>query len=157
MSFATSPLDYSILIQKELGYMVVKCPEFGLHRVVEIPEKLDAKFFDQLKIVIAKTWGEVAVEMKKKKEAKIPLPPRFSAKKSMSTSKNKDYVTPPEASKILGLHKDTVRRLVDSGELESSVSPKGSRRIPYSAVLELKKQMESGEFVVRKKGRPKAA
>lgn len=52
-----------------------------------------------------------------------------------------EYVSLKEASKILGLSESTVRRLFDSGDLQGSRTPKGTRKILRSSADSLLSQM----------------
>ena len=47
-----------------------------------------------------------------------------------------EYLTPPEIAKLFGVHPDTVRRLIDRGELPSvRFGDDGWRRVEKEAVI----------------------
>ena len=127
MKKTLSPFDYPIVIRQNLGFITISVPDLNIIMTEEIPvtKKLEKNFLIKIAKTVGLAWVKVSHQIHRKQTTKH-LP-----------SKTKDILSPrfkgkplkiAQASKILGVSENTLRRLVKRGEISCVKTPRGHRR-----------------------------
>ncbi len=133
MKKTLSAFDYPIVIRQNLGFITISVPDLNIIMTEEIPltKKLEKNFLMKIAKSVGLTWVKVSYQIHRKQTAKrLPsktkdiLSPRFKAKPYKIA----------QASKVLGVSENTLRRLVKRGEISCIETPRGHRRFTEVAL-----------------------
>ena len=126
--------SYPLVLPAELDNVKVFSPDFEVvNSTLPVAQRLSSKqkkrYFAMVGEQVLRTWqaAERARKSLINKGAKIPRPP-MGLDADINQSPN-DVLSPDEVATKVGCHRDTVRRAIDRGELKSTLTPGGHRRI----------------------------
>jgi excisionase family DNA binding protein len=128
-------LEYPVIIRQHMGYIVFSVPDLQINTVEESPPdgKLTSAYVTKLARTLAKTWITGSSRLSAFARAGKSQPDVSSLKSLLAESEEQSF-TPPQASKLLGVSVNSVRRLVDCGSLKATVSDGGHRKISESTI-----------------------
>ena len=130
--------DYPLVVRKDLGFITVSVPDLNIIMVEDMPVqgRLEKHFLQKLAKIIGLCWLQVDAQIKLEK-TKIAKPSKI--KNILSPM----YKTRPlkinEASKILGVSENTLRRMVRRRQIACVKTAQGHRRFTEAS---LKKWIE---------------
>ncbi|NQZ78434.1 MAG: helix-turn-helix domain-containing protein [Ekhidna sp.] len=126
-------MDYPFVIKKELDRVVIYSPDLEVaFGELPIPSQIkpeDRKdYYQKLGLAVLKAWqkGEAVKSQMISDGDELPEPSKAYLPTRLS---KQQFLSPVAIASMAGCHKDTVRRAIDRGEISSSLSPGGHRRV----------------------------
>lgn len=110
--------DYTLELKLVNGYYMVTSKDFGIHFCVG---HWDTFKTEDLGLAVMRCLFEIQVRLDQ----------------GLGPEKPERYLLTGEVAEILNTSKDTVRRMIEKGQLESVDSPGGHRRIKASSIEKL--------------------
>lgn len=146
MSRSFSPFDYPIVIKQAMGFITISVPDLGITVVESLPPggRMDPKFLLKIANHIGRSWIKANEEIQRMKGHR-PLPRPSSTKGILNPDPDPGLST-PHAAKVLGVHENTVRNLVEAKIMKCKKTAGGHRRFAEGEVLRVKALMDSGEL-----------
>lgn len=131
--------DYPLVVRKNLGFITVSVPDLNIIMVEDMPVKgrLEKHFLLKLAKTIGLCWLKVDAQIKLEK-TKIAKPSMI--KKILSPMYKNRPLKINEASKILGVSENTLRRMVRRRQIACVKTARGHRRFTEAS---LKKWIDS--------------
>jgi excisionase family DNA binding protein len=135
MAKRRSALEYPVTIRQVEGYVVFSVRDLGISLVEELPPggKLTPEFMKRTTAAVAKAWVKSHERLKVLIENGKPLPEPSKIRVATKEIKKTKPLTAPEVAKLLGVSKDTVRRIPKS-ELRYRRTKGGHRRYSIGAI-----------------------
>ena len=133
MKNRVSAFDYPILIRQNLGFITVSVPDLNIIMVEDRPLKgrLEKHFLLKLAKTIGLCWLKIDEQIKLEK-TKIAKPSK--TKKILSPMYKNQPLKINEASKILGVSENTLRRMVRRRQIACVKTARGHRRFTEASL-----------------------
>ena len=125
--------DYPLIIRKNLGFITISVPDLNIIMAEDIPVKgkLEKHFLMKIAKTIGLTWLKIDEQIKRE-QTKIAKPSK--TKKILSPLFKNKPLKINEASKILGISENTLRRMVKRRQIACIKTARGHRRFTESSL-----------------------
>ena len=144
MKKTLTAFDYPLVIRQNLGFITVSVPDLNIIMAEDIPVKgkLEKHFLMKIAKTIGLTWLKIDEQIKRE-QTKIAKPSK--TKKILSPLFKNKPLKINEASKILGVSENTLRRMVKRRQIACIKTGRGHRRFTESSLKNWieKKQQET--------------
>jgi DNA-directed RNA polymerase specialized sigma subunit len=135
MARRRSALEYPVTIRQVDTYVVFSVKDLNISLIEELPPggRLTPQFMQRATNALAKSWVKSHERLKVLLENGKPLPEPSKIKVATKEITKTKPLTAPEVAKILGVSKDSVRR-IPKAELRFRRTKGGHRRYSIGAV-----------------------
>lgn len=133
MKKLVTAFDYPIVVRKNLGYITISVPDLNIIMAEDIPVKgkLQKHFLMKVAKTIGLAWLKVDEQIQRS-QTKIAKPSR--TKKILSPLFKNRPLKINEASKILGVSENTLRRMVRRKQIACVKTARGHRRFTEASL-----------------------
>lgn len=118
-------LDYPVVIKQSQGYLVFSIPDLNIHLTESLDSIQDPESLGRRMVEI---WKRVDLRLQELARLGKAIPPPADSTHPLARNKKK-WVTPEEASRLLGMSVQTVRRMADEGFFTCRKTRGGHRKI----------------------------
>ena len=133
MKKTLTAFDYPLVVRQNLGFITISVPDLNIIMAEDIPVKgkLEKHFLMKIAKTIGLTWLKIDEQIKRE-QTKIAKPSK--TKKILSPLFKKKPLKNNEASKILGVSENTLRRMVKRRQIACIKTARGHRRFTESSL-----------------------
>ena len=133
MKKTLTAFDYPLVVRQNLGFITVSVPDLNIIMAEDVPVKgkLEKHFLLKIAKTIGLTWLKIDEQIKRE-QTKIARPSK--TKKILSPMFKNKPLKINEASKILGVSENTLRRMVRRRQIACIKTARGHRRFTESSL-----------------------
>ena len=133
MKKTLTAFDYPLVVRQNLGFITISVPDLNIIMAEDIPVKgkLEKHFLMKIAKTIGLTWLKIDEQIKRE-QTKIAKPSK--TKKILSPLFKNKPLKINEASKILGVSENTLRRMVKRRQIACIKTARGHRRFTESSL-----------------------
>ena len=133
MKKTITAFDYPLVVRQNLGFITISVPDLNIIMAEDIPVKgkLEKHFLMKIAKTIGLTWLKIDEQIKRE-QTKIAKPSK--TKKILSPLFKNKPLKINEASKILGISENTLRRMVKRRQIACIKTARGHRRFTESSL-----------------------